>query len=400
MQALLKKDQPLALFVHCTAHRLNLVVQDCIDKVRRLRDPIYEVSNLIRFFRDSPKRLDCLEKAGAQTSLRPLCQTRWTCTEPALASVLRNYDALRAALEDMAQDPLIRADTASTASSLHSRMENFDFFFGVSLARHLLLMTNPVMTAVQGEKNTVASNLELAKALRAAVCGQRDRFPEFWAQTLSEASRLDVDEPVLPRKKRAPRRLDDGAAPHHPVTPEEMYRPVYIEAVETLGGALERRYDPSADEDLLLSMERAVLTGDEEATNRVVETYDELDGDRLRLHLSMLHDVCKSRDLPLRTLADAVKALRMPCLADLVPEVTKVVRLHSVVPATSCAAERSFSQLRRLKSWLRATTSQTRLNHAAVCAVHAEILHRLDIKQLMREFATRSPHRVNVFGSM
>ena len=86
----------------------------------------------------------------------------------------------------------------------------------------------------------------------------------------------------------------------------------------------------------------------------------------------------------------------------LVPEAVKLVRLHSVVPATSCTTERSFSQLRRLKNWLRTTMSQTRLNHAAVCAVHAEVLMEMDLKPLMREFAMRSGQRVfvNVFGKL
>ena len=84
----------------------------------------------------------------------------------------------------------------------------------------------------------------------------------------------------------------------------------------------------------------AVLTGDESATKPVTDVYHKLDRDRLHLHLRMLQDVCKSRDLPLKSLADAVKALRLSCLKRLVPEVDKLVRLHGVVPATSCATER------------------------------------------------------------
>jgi hypothetical protein len=36
-------------------------------------------------------------------------------------------------------------------------------------------------------------------------------------------------------------------------------------------------------------------------------------------------------------------------------------------PVTSCEAERSFSSLRRLKTWIRSTVSQEHVNSVAVC---------------------------------
>ena len=65
--------------MHCTAHRLNLVVQDVLNGIPQLRDAIQEVGRLIKFYRDSPKRVIVLKDCGVATSLRPLCPTRWTC---------------------------------------------------------------------------------------------------------------------------------------------------------------------------------------------------------------------------------------------------------------------------------------------------------------------------------
>ena len=53
------------------------------------------------------------------------------------------------------------------------------------------------------------------------------------------------------------------------------YRAVYLEAVDSLGGTLERRYQHSGDEGLLLTMEKAVLTGGQEATKALTDTYPE-----------------------------------------------------------------------------------------------------------------------------
>jgi len=55
--------------------------------------------------------------------------------------------------------------------------------------------------------------------------------------------------------------------------------------------------------------------------------------------------------------------------------------------------ERSFSSLRRLKTYLRNSMSQQRLNHLAVLHVHTDRLHSIDIDVIAREFVVKSENR-------
>ena len=55
------------------------------------------------------------------------------------------------------------------------------------------------------------------------------------------------------------------------------------------------------------------------------------------------------------------------------PAVCKLLSLVLVMPATNAVSERSFSCLRRLKSYLRATMSQSRLNNVMVLHVHENL---------------------------
>ena len=80
-------------------------------------------------------------------------------------------------------------------------------------------------------------------------------------------------------------------------------------------------------------------------------------------------------------------------------EVETIVRLLLVIPVSSAEAERSFSALRRLKTWLRTTMSQERLNHAAVCHVHQGLLDNIDEKQICQQFISVNDRRRQVFGS-
>jgi len=58
---------------------------------------------------------------------------------------------------------------------------------------------------------------------------------------------------------------------------------------------------------------------------------------------------------------------------------TNRLNLLLVSPASSAVAERSFSVLRRLKTWLRGTMIQLRLHSLAVCHVHQELLDLVDV---------------------
>jgi hypothetical protein len=79
--------------------------------------------------------------------------------------------------------------------------------------------------------------------------------------------------------------------------------------------------------------------------------------------------------------------------------VEQLIWLLLVCPASPCSAERSFSALRRLKSWLRNTMTQKRLNSVMVCNVHQKLIDGVDLSIIAKEFAEKSDIRRNIFGN-
>ena len=49
-------------------------------------------------------------------------------------------------------------------------------------------------------------------------------FDLFWQKINACAENLQIDHPALPRRRKAPRRLDDGTAPILQVTVEHYFR--------------------------------------------------------------------------------------------------------------------------------------------------------------------------------
>src|SRR6218665_2646004 len=80
------------------------------------------------------------------------------------------------------------------------------------------------------------------------------------------------------------------------------------------------------------------------------------------------------------------------------PHVEQLLRLLLVLPVSSASFERSFSGLRRLKTWLRSTMTQQRLNHIAVLHTHQEELDALDTAKILSEFLRASEIRGSIFG--
>ena len=92
-----------------------------------------------------------------------------------------------------------------------------------------------------------------------------------------------------------------------------------------------------------------------------------------------------------------VQAIPAEC-TDMFSLVLKLLKLQLVIPATSATAGRSFSALKRVKSYLRTTMGLERLNHLCLLSVYAERAQALDIDKLVKEFSSLNAYLVNVFG--
>ena len=79
-------------------------------------------------------------------------------------------------------------------------------------------------------------------------------------------------------------------------------------------------------------------------------------------------------------------------------EAENLIKLYLCLPISAASSERTFSALRRLKTWLRKTMTQKRLTHLALMHVHGHILDSLDIDSLMRSFISANPERKATFG--
>ena len=68
-----------------------------------------------------------------------------------------------------------------------------------------------------------------------------------------------------------------------------------------------------------------------------------------------------------------------------------------VMPATNASSERSFSAMHRMKSYLRSTMKQERLNHLMFLQVHKQLIDTLNLADVANDFVSSCDHRLSIW---
>lgn len=107
-QAILRRQQPLALYVHYGAHCVNLISRAGCSSSLLMRDCLSWVHQLGILFGQSGKFKSISENIATSentplTTLKPLCPIRCTVRNSAVIAVLGQYERVLSSLEEMAK---------------------------------------------------------------------------------------------------------------------------------------------------------------------------------------------------------------------------------------------------------------------------------------------------------
>ena len=89
----------------------------------------------------------------------------------------------------------------------------------------------------------------------------------------------------------------------------------------------------------------------------------------------------------------AIEALEK-CDKDVYPVIYKLLQILATLPISNATAERTFSTLRRLKSWLRSTQGQDRLTGLALLSVHRDV--QIKVEDIITRFSNGGNRRVQL----
>ena len=152
--------------------------------------------------------------------------------------------------------------------------------------------------------------------------------------------------------------------PQYPTTVEKYFKQIYYNAIDCIVSTIRERFNQDGFQKYVL-LENLLHSYLEELQSVCNFYKDDLNKGLLDTQLRILQTIKPEDQRSITSFKDVWKFFQKMSKGQrtLFSEVIKVLKLILVMPATNASSERSFSALRRIKTYLRNTMSQARLNH-------------------------------------
>ena len=189
-----------------------------------------------------------------------------------------------------------------------------------------------------------------------------------------------------------------------------MYRQEYFLVSDEITNELLRRFDQN-DLNIVIDVENLLLknanNNQVDVSESVIETYGkDLNFEKIQLQLKMIPNlILRHKEITgntikkvtnLRTLCEIFNS--NPVVKKMCPEMHMLLKLYMTVPVTTATAERTFSVMRRIKTYFRSSMSQQRLNHSLLLHCYQERVDSLDIQDIAKSFILANDRRQLYFG--
>lgn len=79
---------------------------------------------------------------------------------------------------------------------------------------------------------------------------------------------------------------------------------------------------------------------------------------------------------------------------EIYPNMFKLLQVALTLPISSSSCERSFSAMKRIKTWLRSSMLQNRFNNLAIINIEKEISKKIDKEDILDSFAEKHKYIV------
>ena len=388
------ETSPLSIYIHCYGHIINLALKDTLENVPVVRNTLGVLQSLYNFIEASTKRHGLFEafndgKDYLLLSLKSQSETRWSCRWEAVKAVYEQLERIIGYLLQLSSDKNSDSKTYTGARNLLRSVLDFDFVWGLCVLRAVLMNTSNLNSYVQGKQLDIFSLRKTAEMTIETLrrCRTDEHAKNTWdlamvrsreiKELIKDNPLFDFEGPKVPRLQRIHLRLqalmgEEGDAEDHVFHEAfDLYRVnTYFNSLDLAINELEARFSEN-DLAILSAMCDIIMNvNPSEGSFRAVSEQYDIDCDMLMVE----HDLFVSfrnafPDANLDSPCEVLKRLYENDHIKFLPHFSKLVRIFNVIPATSCSAERSFSALRRLKTYIRSTMGQDRLSHLAFLSI-------------------------------
>ncbi|RXN05739.1 zinc finger MYM-type 1-like protein [Labeo rohita] len=366
---------PNAHYIHCYAHQLNLIMQQATSHISKVRIFFSDLGGFSSFFSRSPKRTDVLDKVVAHR-LPTSSNVRWNFHSRAINTVFEHREDLIRCFQSIRDSGDFDPVTVREAGAFAMLLENQDFKFFLQLFHNIMPHVDLLYAKLQKKdidsvhiRGSIQQFQQDIQKIRNSLHSLVDQCSEGGSQ---------------PKRRRS-------------LSPE-VHERIAAEVCDTiLRHTLERFSftDHLVSATLLQAdrFEQYTMAFPEDALSRTLKAYPVLDGSKLKTELSLIY--CKEEFRACCGALDLLQLFMENNLEEVFSETVTLLKILVTTPMTTAEAERCFSTLKRIKTFLRNSMTQERLNALAMLSIEKRLVTEMtDFNQkVIEKFASQKERR-------
>ena len=380
IQALIREACPSAIYIHCTSHCLNLALSKSAD-IKEIKAAVTSIFDACFYFKYSGPRV-----AQLKSQIEKFCpQSRITCLKQYSATRwVERHDSIFIFFE--LYHPLLKVFNDRKEYALVNAITDPGFIIAALVLKKVLGLTKVLSQLLQSKQLDMYAAIGEIESITGILNTWRsDETDHEFNCVFAEAETLyqkleDNSFASIPKPRLAGRQTHRNNVPGE--TANQYYkRAVWYPFLDTMISELSSRFNDHAKTAFKISLilPKTCTTVKFEDVRESFDLYSAFLVDSL--------DVCESEFGRWQRKWIAINSSERPSsiresldeyAPELYPNISILLKIFLTIPVTTATCERSFSALRLLKTYLRSTMGEERLNGLALLAVHKDITFKYD----------------------
>lgn len=403
VQARMRELNPKAFYVPCASHSLNLVIVDGAKSSTSALTFFGTLTRLYTIFSSSTVRWNIL-KSNLKLTVKQESDTRWESRVNCVKAVRYQFPDIILSLEDLVQHAREHKDskTTSEASSLLQSVSSWSFLLSVVIWYEVLFQINKTSKLLQTKGVSLDVLQSEMRATKTFFLTCRDRgFHDAvtTAKEIAEALEIEQEYPATRTRKR--KRLFQYEGSDEPLTGEDKFKnEFFLVLIDTTLTSINERFEQIAQfaevfgflyssASLIRSCDSGTLLKD---CTLFEEKTEDIDANEMVSECARFACVLKD-NASVTSPHDMLHYLYVNDLQDVYGNLAIALRILLTVPVTVATAERSFSKLKLIKTFNRASMTDERLTHLAMISIESAMARKLDMTDVINTFATSKVRR-------
>ncbi|XP_047140388.1 zinc finger MYM-type protein 1-like [Hydra vulgaris] len=406
----------MAFYLPCGSHSLNLVICDAAQSSLNSINVFGIIQRLFTLFSASTSRWNVLLSHTTNFTLKRLCETRWEAKIESLKAIRYQISSVHDALITIYETETETPDIAHEAQTLAEQLKDYSFLVSLIAWYNVLFQINVVSKAMQAKDMDLVQCAEMLKKCITFLENYRTfgfKQATVDAKELAEELNIDAIFKPLKRVRRVKRHYDENAFDEPIQNPEKKLEVTFFNPLlDTCLSSINERFEQLNEYVNIwsflfyldnLPIKNELLKLCKQLQEKLtVNTKSEIDGALLcdelisvqffiKDKLSNVENEINTKEM---TPLFVLNLIKKHCLQELYSNTWIVLRILLTIPVTVASGERSFSKLKLIKTYLRNTMLQDRLNSLSMLSIEQDIAENLDFSSLIRDFADKKARKV------